>query len=199
MPGYGRGLSQSLVLVLVGALLVAALLTGFGWWRLAGFVGTAKWRDLHVLWLPVLILVLPLLGGVRPMPTNELLTLVVGYAATAFFEEALYRGVVLGLLRPRGIWSAVIISSVLFGLVHLSNIALRGNPGLIALQALGAAQVALVWPRSACGRARSGLALAYMRSTTCSFSSVGCRCRWSALSTRSSCSCTPSTCCGPVS
>ena len=139
MLGYGRGLSQSLVLVLVGALLVAALLTGFGWWRLAGFVGTAKWRNLHVLWLPVLILVLPLLGGVRPMPTNELLTLVVGYAATAFFEEALYRGVVLGLLRPRGIWSAVIISSVLFGLVHLSNIALRGNPGLIALQALGAA------------------------------------------------------------
>ena len=118
MPGYSRGLSQSLVLVLVGALLVAALLTGFGWWRLAGFVGTAKWRDLHVLWLPVLILVLPFLGGVRPLPTNELLTLVVGYAATAFFEEALYRGVVLGLLRPRGIWSAVIISSVLFGLVR---------------------------------------------------------------------------------
>ena len=147
--GLQRRLSQSLVLVLVGALLVAALLTGFGWWRLAGFVGTAKWRDLHVLWLPVLILVLPFLGGVRPMPTNELLTLVVGYAATAFFEEALYRGVVLGLLRPRGIWSAVIISSVLFGLVHLSNIALRGNPGLIALQALGEATVALVWPRSA--------------------------------------------------
>ncbi len=64
--------------------------------------------------------------------------LVTGYAATAFFEEGLYRGAILGLLRPKGVWPSVLISSLLFGLVHLSNIALRGNPGLIALQALGA-------------------------------------------------------------
>ena len=129
MPGYGRGLSQSLVLVLVGVLLVAAMLSVFRWWRLAGFVGTAQWRDLRVLWLPVVILLLPFVKGVRPLPPNELLTLVVAYAATAFFEEAIYRGAILGLLRPRGIWTAVIVSSLLFGLVHFSNIVLRGNPG----------------------------------------------------------------------
>lgn len=139
MPGYGRGLSQSLVLVLVGVVLVAAMLSAFRWWRLGGFVGPTQWRDLRVLWLPVVILLLPFVQGVRPLPPNELLTLVVAYAATAFFEEAIYRGAILGLLRPRGIWTAVIISSLLFGLVHFSNIVLRGNPGLIALQALGAA------------------------------------------------------------
>jgi len=139
MPGYGRGLSQSLVLVLIGVGLVAGLLTALGWWQRAGFVGTAEWRNLRVLWLPVLFLLVPFVRGVRPMPANELLTLVIAYAATAFFEEAIYRGMILGLLRPRGVWPAVILSSLLFGLVHLSNIALRGNPGLIALQALGAA------------------------------------------------------------
>ncbi len=139
IPGYGRGLSQSLILVLAGVLLVAAMLAGFGWWRRAGFTGPALWRDLSILWLPVLLLFVPFVGGFRPLPLNELVTLVVGYAATAFFEESLYRGAILGLLRPKGIWPAVLISSLLFGLVHLSNIALRGNPGLIALQALGAA------------------------------------------------------------
>lgn len=139
LPGYGRGLSQSLVLVLVGVLLVAGLLTAAGWWRRAGFVGPSEWRDLRVLWLPTLALLLPFVAGIRPLPMDELLTLIVGYAATAFFEEAIYRGVILDLLRPKGVWTAVLLSSLLFGLVHLSNIALRGNPGLIALQALGAA------------------------------------------------------------
>ncbi|MCW5848862.1 MAG: CPBP family intramembrane metalloprotease [Anaerolineae bacterium] len=139
MPGYGRGLSQSLVLVLIGVLLIAALLTALGWWRRAGFVGPSEWRDLRVLWLPTLALLLPFVAGIQPLPANELLTLIVGYAATAFFEEAIYRGAIVGLLRPKGIWTAVLVSSLLFGLVHLSNIALRGNPGLIALQALGAA------------------------------------------------------------
>ena len=139
MPGYGRGLSQSLVLVLIGVLLIAALLTALGWWRRAGFVGPSEWRDLRVLWLPTLALLLPFVAGIQPLPANELLTLIVGYAATAFFEEAIFRGMILGLLRPKGIWTAVLVSSLLFGLVHLSNIALRGNPGLIALQALGAA------------------------------------------------------------
>ena len=139
MPGYGRGMSQSLVLVLAGVLLVAAMLTILGWWRFAGFVGPSQWRNLRLLWLPALLVFLPFLGGLRPLPTDELVTLIVAYAATAFFEEALYRGAILGLLRPKGIWAAVLVSSLLFGLVHLSNIALHGNPGLIALQALGAA------------------------------------------------------------
>lgn len=139
LPGYGRGLSQSLVLVLIGVVLVAAVLTGFRWWRRAGFVKPSEWRNMGLFWLPVLLLFLPFVAGIKPMPVEELLTLVVGYAATGFFEEAIFRGAILGLLRPSGTWRAVIISSVLFGLVHFTNIVLRGNPGIIALQALGSA------------------------------------------------------------
>ena len=139
MPGYGRGLSQSLILVLVGVALVAALLTLSGFWRRAGFVGPSQWRALHLFWLPVLYLPFHFLGGIRPLPTDELLVLLVAYAATGFYEEGMYRGLILGILRPKGVWTSVIVSSVLFGLAHLTNILLRGNPGLIALQALGAA------------------------------------------------------------
>lgn len=138
IAGYGRSLSQSLILVLIGVALVAALLAAFDWWRRAGFVGSSEWRDLRILWLPLLLLIVPFAGGFRPPAAGELLVLVVGYLATGFFEESLYRGAILSLLRPRGIWPAVLISSLLFGLVHFSNIVLRGNPGLIALQALGA-------------------------------------------------------------
>lgn len=136
--GYGRGLSQSLILVLIGAALVAVLLAATGWWRMAGFVGQKHWRNLRLLILPAALLFLPFIRGVRVPPASELLVLTLGYAATAFFEESIYRGAVLGLMRPTGIWPAVIVSSLLFGLAHLPNIALRGNPALIGLQAFGA-------------------------------------------------------------
>ena len=138
VPGYGRGLSQSLILVLVGAALVALLLAALRWWRMAGFVGPSRWRDLRLLILPAALTLIPLVRGARVPPATALLTLVVGYAATAFYEEGLYRGAVLGLLRGQGLWPAVIVSSAMFGLVHLTNIALRGNPALIGLQAFGA-------------------------------------------------------------
>ncbi|MFN8484429.1 MAG: CPBP family intramembrane glutamic endopeptidase [Anaerolineae bacterium] len=139
LAGYGSGASASLVIILVGVVLVAALLAAFRWWRMAGFVGPSQWRNLRLLWLPALTLLLPLLGGVRPLEPAVIGTLLVGYVATGFVEEGLYRGAILGLLRPTGIWRAVLISSLLFGLAHLGNILLRGTPGLIALQALGSA------------------------------------------------------------
>ncbi len=139
IPGYGRGISQSLILVLLGVVLVAALLSAFRWWRRSGFVGVSEWRDLRILRLPVLLLFVPFVRGFRPLPGSELAVLIVGYVATGFFEEAIFRGMILSLLRPRGIWFAVLVSSLLFGLAHFSNVILRGNVPLTALQAFGSA------------------------------------------------------------
>jgi membrane protease YdiL (CAAX protease family) len=140
LPGYSvRGLSQSLVLVLVMLAVLLVLLTAFGWWRLAGFTAPSQWRELRLYWLPVVLLLVPFVGGVRMPPLSAIGLLVVAYAATAVFEEGLWRGVMLGLLRPIGVWRAVLISSLLFGLGHLSNTALRGVSFLIVLQAFGAA------------------------------------------------------------
>lgn len=138
LPGYGQGLSQSLILVLIVAVLVVGLIAALGFWRRAGYVSATRWRNLGLYVLPIAILVLPLVGGVRPLAPETLATLAVAYIATAVYEESLFRGVILGLLRPTGTWRAVLLSSLLFGLAHLGNIVLRGNPGLTALQALGA-------------------------------------------------------------
>jgi membrane protease YdiL (CAAX protease family) len=140
LPGYSvEGLSQSLILVLLTMAVLLSMIAALRWWNLAGFTRTRHWRDMRLYWLPVVLLVVPFVGGVRMPPLSAIGLLFIGYVATAVFEEGLYRGVALGLLRPRGVWPAVLVSSLLFGLGHLSNLALRGVSALILLQAFGAA------------------------------------------------------------
>lgn len=141
IPGYSTTeVSQSLVLVIVLAVLLLALIGTLRWWRLAAFTPPSQWRDLGLYWLPVLLLLAPLAAGVR-LPTTGVGVgiLLVGYLATAVLEEGMYRGVILGLLWRVGMWPAVLLSSLLFGIGHLSNSALRGVSALILLQAFGAA------------------------------------------------------------
>jgi membrane protease YdiL (CAAX protease family) len=39
-----------------------------------------------------------------------------------FVEESVFRGLMLTALRERGVWRAIIVTSVLFGLTHLANV-----------------------------------------------------------------------------
>lgn len=140
LPGYSvTGPSQSLVLVIVLAALVLALVAGLRWWRPTGFTRPSEWRDLRLYWLPVLLLLAPFVAGVRLPSLAVLGTLLLAYIATAVFEETMWRGVVLTVLRPLGIWPAVLLSSLLFGLGHLGNSSLRGFSVMILAQAFGAA------------------------------------------------------------
>ena len=79
---------------------------------------------------------IPLLAGFRPV--DALATLIVGYALTGFMEEALWRGLVLRVLRPTGPLPAVLFGSLLFGASHLANVLFRDNVTLVAAQAVGA-------------------------------------------------------------
>ncbi|MBQ8683287.1 MAG: CPBP family intramembrane metalloprotease [Clostridia bacterium] len=51
-------------------------------------------------------------------PTSMLLSLVVMAVLPAIFEEMVFRGYVLRTLRPYGDWFAVVVSALLFGLIH---------------------------------------------------------------------------------
>ncbi|HEV2656910.1 MAG TPA: CPBP family intramembrane glutamic endopeptidase, partial [Ktedonobacteraceae bacterium] len=69
---------------------------------------------------PVLLLVFS-----REIHQTPLLTI----ALTAVFclfvgiaEEGLFRGIILNMLLPKGIWKAVLLSSLLFGCVHILNV-----------------------------------------------------------------------------
>lgn len=109
--------------------------------RLRGAVGLntpSHWRALHLLILPTAIVFAPLVAGIKPIEPSTFWLLVLGYALTGFAEETMFRGIVLKLLDRHPAVTAVLVSSLLFGLVHLNNIVIRGEPAIIFAQAVGA-------------------------------------------------------------
>jgi hypothetical protein len=123
------GPSQSLILVIVLCVAVLKIIGVMGWWRLAGYTPPSQWRALRLYLLPVALLAAPFAAGWHPLPADALGVLLLAYTATAVFEESLWRGAILGLLRPTDLWRAVLLSALLFGLG-------AGPPG----------QLRLTWP-----------------------------------------------------
>lgn len=120
------------------AVVIAGLLTLLGWWREAGFNGPGHWRELRLLWLPAVVaIVLPLFGGFKQVDTNTVIYLTVGYLITGFMEEAWVRGLILRVLQPVGPVRAVLISALLFALLHTNNFLFR-NPAIVLAQMVGA-------------------------------------------------------------
>ncbi len=124
---------------LVGlSILVAAALSAAKLWRESGFNLPYEWRDAYVLWFPcIVVLVLPFLMGIKASDFNTFAYLVVGYALTGFMEEGLMRGMVLRALKPLGVTRSVVISALLFGLMHIGNMLYR-SPAIVLAQMLGA-------------------------------------------------------------
>ena len=86
----------------------------------------------------IAVVVLPLLRGAQSVPLNTGLYFVAGYVLTAFHEEVVYRGVILGILEPAGRTRAIWLSALLFGLAHSANLLVRSNPLLVLAQMVGA-------------------------------------------------------------
>lgn len=127
------------------AIATAMLLSRLDWWRPAGFRRPFRWAYLLLFWLPALPLLLTLLvlatGGGRVTVTSPWsiavfagISLLVG-----FVEEGVFRGLMVRALAPRGLWTAALVSSALFGLVHAVNIPLGYNAAGVGLQIVYAA------------------------------------------------------------
>lgn len=84
-------------------------------------------RQLPLLVLPGLVLLWPLLYGVRPVGLGDVTILLLGYALTGVMEEVLVRGVIFQSLLARGALRAVFISALLFGAAHVGRL-LFGSP-----------------------------------------------------------------------
>lgn len=142
IPHLAAGVPQlpDFVALCVLTAATAILVSVLGWWRVVGCNRPAEWRNLWLLALPTLVVLLPLVRGFKAVDAGTAVFLLVGYLLTGFNEETLYRGVILRVLRPTGVWPSVLISSLLFGLAHSTNLFLRfsGNPVLVGLQIFGA-------------------------------------------------------------
>lgn len=135
VPGMDSRMA-SLWIVLAMAGLVAAGVTRARWWRAVGY---GPWREPRWLLVPVLLTLFPLLAGIRPLDPGTYALLVAGYALTGFAEETMFRGVLVKLFERRRPIAIAGLTALLFGLVHLSNIVIRGEVAIIVAQAVGAA------------------------------------------------------------
>jgi uncharacterized protein len=117
---------------------VALVLSLLGWWKAAGFNFPTEWRDSRLMIVPfVIVLGLPFLMGIKPSDAGTFVYLVIGYALTGFMEEGLMRGIVMRVLKPTGTTRSVVISALLFGLMHIGNLLYR-NPFIVLAQMVGA-------------------------------------------------------------
>jgi uncharacterized protein len=120
------------------SVMVVLSLSLLGWWREAGFNSPAHWRKIGLVIIPFVVVVgLPFLKGFNSENLNSLDYLIIGYTLTGFMEEGLMRGIVLRVLKPTGITRSVVISSLLFGLLHIGNFLYR-NPFIVLAQMVGA-------------------------------------------------------------
>ena len=128
-------------------------------WNLAMAVGllalvtlTMRWRDLKfvaprpassllILWFPALYLLffalLPAVLGLPPAGT--LLFIALNTALIGLSEEWMFRGVLFQGLRSRlSMWPAILLTSLLFGAVHVLNVITTGQLAEAAVQAVAA-------------------------------------------------------------
>ena len=110
------------------------ILWKMNWWKIIGF-RTLRTKYFYLLIVPAL----PMIGNAFGHYSNLdahlyfyylLLTIMVG-----FVEEGIYRGLMLQVLLTKGVWMAVIATSVLFSLTHCMNL-MSGIPWEWVLQSL---------------------------------------------------------------
>jgi membrane protease YdiL (CAAX protease family) len=126
--------------ILAASILLIAAIWWFGW-RDLRFTSPKK-GTLKILWLPCLILLVPLaLVFFLGLPPISLVVLVLfNSLLVGFSEETMFRGVLFRALRgPLSIWPAIIITSIAFGSVHILNGFTTGNFATASIQAVSAA------------------------------------------------------------
>lgn len=117
-------------------------------WNDIGFVRPVPAFRLRLLWLPMLYILL-LLGGAAAMgfPSAVVIGIVaLNMCLVGLNEEQMFRGVLLqGLMTRVPVWPAILISSVLFGAVHILNVFVTGDLGQAVLQCFGAGVLGLLF------------------------------------------------------
>lgn len=128
---------------MVLAVLAVILLTTLHSWRSTGFRALSSLKDLRLYWvlvfpvLPVLASVVTVLSRMR---VSEVAFYLILACLVGFVEETFFRGLMLRSLATLGLWRAAIISSALFGLMHLQNLLFGAElPGTLLQVAYAAA------------------------------------------------------------
>jgi hypothetical protein len=126
VEGLTHGISWNLVMAVAALALVTLAMR----WRDLKFVAPKPTGSLRALWFPAVYLLLfgllAVMTGLPPLSTLVFVllnTLIVGLS-----EEWAFRGVLFQGLRSRfAMWPAIIVTTVLFGGVHILNVITTGQ------------------------------------------------------------------------
>ncbi len=128
--------------IMLGELVEIVFLTGFitylRWWPKVGWKRQNNLRDLRLLWPPTLSLLFMLLIVLYAnLPSTRVLLIVItNTLMVGISEELMFRGILFyGASSSFGIWRAVWITAIIFGLVHILNSLITGDFGASILQA----------------------------------------------------------------
>jgi hypothetical protein len=127
--------------ILLAVLFLVSVVALFRW-RDLGLNRPVSWRSLRLLWLPAiyLLLFLAIDVAVGPPPLATIGFLLLNTVLAAISEELMFRGVLFSALRTRlRPWLAIVITTVLFGSVHLLNFSMIGDLRTTGTQAVAAA------------------------------------------------------------
>ena len=110
-------------------------------WRDLKFVAPRPTRSLRILRFPALYLIffalMPAVLGLPPAST--LLFVIMNTMLVGLSEEWMFRGVLFQGLRSRlALWPAILLTSALFGSVHVMNVVTTGQLGEAIVQAAAA-------------------------------------------------------------
>lgn len=138
-PYVGNQPAHYLTLILEQGLtgaLFFILLARFGWLPAAGFTPPRRWQALWLGWPLLLFTLINIEEGIV-IDTSKPGLIALHFMtalSTGWVEEILFRGVVTATLLQkwgqsrRGIYMAVLVSSALFGVIHLLNFLLGRKP-----------------------------------------------------------------------
>lgn len=120
IEGLSKGPLWNVIAAFVFLLIV---IKTFGW-RDLKFVAPKPMSSLKIMWLPALYIISFLsMAVVLGLPSIKVILFV--FLSTAFVglsEETMFRGIMFQALRSRfALWPAIILTSVLFGSVHILN------------------------------------------------------------------------------
>ena len=118
----------------LGAVAMIPLIKGAGIYKTAGFSRVRDWKKLWLCWPSVVLAILAgweTLSGKMAFNTSEPIVFILYFLlnlAVGFYEEMIGRSFVLNLMLQKwgntksGIYRAVFVSSIIFGVIHLTTV-----------------------------------------------------------------------------
>jgi uncharacterized protein len=147
VAGLVAFLTQGVAWNLVLGLAVLAVATRYFGWSDLGFRRTSPWVSLRLMWLPLLVL-LPVFGlalaiGLPQPPAIGFLAL--NTFLVALSEEWMFRGILFrALVGQWRVWPALVLTSVVFGSIHVLNGFSYSNLTQSSVQAVAAMMTGLL-------------------------------------------------------